>query len=293
MSVRYPKRKRAVVKYTEPADEIDGLDDVDGGAAKNADDPNDADATDDEHENGSGPRKKAKTKKRVSPKKKASPPRPKPFPFMSLPPELRNKIYKLVLVDPNGVHISSWMSAYRRKARHVSPVNCGPSSSRVSTTILPAEWFRLEKGTPGAPLDYKPRLVPSLLTTCKAVYAEGAGMLWTQKFRFADMTAMYSFLMNLRPETKAMLRHMTVIYWNGTRTHRFMNMPAFHLLAGVTNLDRLVFIEGVANHPFRVARVPGADGDKQRATRTAEKFFKEAFPWLNAMVKERGADSVK
>ena len=91
MSVRYPKRKRAVIKYTEPDDEIEGLDDLDEDAAKSADDADDADATD-----GEGPRKKVcksrplmtpvtnsvQTKTKRTPHKKADPPRPKPFPFM-------------------------------------------------------------------------------------------------------------------------------------------------------------------------------------------------------------------
>ena len=50
------------------------------------------------------------------PAKRAKKSNSKTFPFLRLPPELRNRIYELALTDPHEVHIASTKGSYRRLA---------------------------------------------------------------------------------------------------------------------------------------------------------------------------------
>ncbi|OIW31431.1 hypothetical protein CONLIGDRAFT_631375 [Coniochaeta ligniaria NRRL 30616] len=271
---RYPKRKRPAVLYAEPQDD-EGL---------NLD--MDSDADNDEQ---FGARKKA----RKAPPKQKAVPRQKIFPFMSLPPELRNKIYELALIDPNGVHIRSVKGWYRPQVGHCSPQHCLPSPGYARFSSY--QWLRPDGAktgpTPsGVPVDYKPSLVPALLATCKTINAEAAPMFWGQPFYVADMTAMHAFLVRMSPVSMALMREVTIITWSASRTHKVMNMPTFGLLRGVVNLQRLTIFDTITNVSYRISR--GPDGDAERAKQVARKVWRDCFPWLEVMLDTGGIEAV-
>ncbi|KAH8908274.1 hypothetical protein BR93DRAFT_612209 [Coniochaeta sp. PMI_546] len=273
---RYPKRKRPAVIYAEPQDD-EGLD-----LELNSDDDNDERF---------GSRKKAR---KAPPKIKNAVPREKIFPFMSLPPELRNKIYELTLTDPNGIHIRSVKGWYRPQASHCSPQNCLPSPGYARFSNQ--QWLRPDGSksgpTPsGVPIDYKPTLVPALLVASKSINAEAASMFWGQPFYVADMTAMHTFLVRMRPASMALMRNITIISWCASRTHKTMNLPTFSLLRGALNLERLNIFDTIVHHPYRISR--GPDGDADRAKQVARKVWRDCFPWLEVMFDAGGVEALE
>lgn len=212
----------------------------------------------------------------------------------SLPPELRNKIYELALIDPNGIHIRTVKGWFRPRVRHCAPQMCLPVPGHAR--LANQQWLRPDGNVSaptasGVPVDYKPALVPALLATSKAISAEVASMFWGQPFYFADSTALHTFLISLRPSSKALLRDITLLSWGASRSHKFMNCPAFGQLRGALNLERFSILDYVYNHSYRTSR--GPEGDPERARQAARKLWMDCHPWLEAMIESRGIEALK
>lgn len=236
---RYPKRKRAAVSYGE-AD----LTDDDVFIAEEGEEIDD--------ESGARPNKKRKAAKKE--------PRQKPFPFLSLPPELRIKIYQEALTGSGRICIGNARRGLRRSCAGYA--GDGP-------------WTRP---------------ATNLLATSQAVYAEAAAVLYEQRFQFDDNRALLAFLSLLRPATTARLRDVAVATWNGGRTSSgSMIVPAMALLspAGAGGLRRLrVETELLLDRDW------GSWGFGTRgyalAALLARKVFRDCYPLLYAVRARRG-----
>lgn len=182
-------------------------------------------------------------------------PRQKPFPFLSLPPELRNKIYQEVLGEPDDIYIFNARRGLRR--------SCAASGAKC--------WA-------------------NLLATCQAVHAEAAAVLYGRRFRFEDNRALLSFLTLLRPPTAARLRDVAVAEWNSGRTFSSMNVPAMALLghAGGAGLCRLR-VETELLHA-RYYHYWGSGQSLQ--VLLARKVFRDCYPLLYAVQAQRGLAAV-
>ncbi|KAK6852118.1 hypothetical protein PG995_012243 [Apiospora arundinis] len=277
--VRYSKRKRTAVSYIEPDLNDETFMDVD----QEEQEEGAVDSDEDDGEFG----KRQKKRKRVA--KPKSQKKQKPFPFQSLPAELRNTIYALALTDPRGgVHLEAKSKAHRRIAKHCAPFSTYErwcSGSHVGP--------REGKGAWDPNGDY--RLSPALVAVSKEIYAEAAPMLYGgQRFVAQDGFALLAFLMGLRPETVARLRRVAVHYWADTRSHSSTNLPAVALLRDAgAGLDRLeIRTPFVGRHLYNSSYYrPNNKGPTPNRVRLARKIYRDCHPLLYAVMRARGLDA--
>ncbi|CAI6340964.1 unnamed protein product [Periconia digitata] len=234
-SIRRSKRKRPTVDYREQ----------DLSENENTQDPQDA-------EDGP-PHKKPQVKKPAKPL-----PKRKIFPFLQLPAEIRNQIYKLCLHDPVGVYLCPTTYAFRRtvnrvaEARYRAPHRTGGDDDPEK----PAETFET--------------LVPALLATNKQIYREGRQILYGNDFYMGDTLTMHSFLVDIGARAASLLKFVTLIHWaEGRGVNKAYNHAAFGALSAATNLERFNMVSHTSyrTHPKPVAI----------------QFYRDAFPWLEAV----------
>jgi hypothetical protein len=183
--------------------------------------------------------------KKVSKNKKArhTPPRQqieeKPFPFMELPPELRDMIYEMALTDVNGISIVSKSKAYRRTV--------------CRAPIYDSEWTGYSRrrnhtyGTKRPILDdgreelapQERSLVPNILAVSKQIYKEAIGILYGQDFVIEDTDALHRFLAIIGLRNQQRLLSLDVNSFCEGRNKKIINHCAFMSLAGATNLKSL------------------------------------------------------
>ncbi|KAK3111505.1 hypothetical protein LTR53_013186 [Teratosphaeriaceae sp. CCFEE 6253] len=235
------KRKRAQVSYFEQeADELDALLGV-------PDDSTAVDSDDSDSDLSFGSvkfahaienrraAKKAKTSASVTSKpKKAG----KPFPFLMLPPELRDYIYELALVDQADLTLVSKTKKY-----------VASKSSQSQS-----------QSTGGEPAHTE--LIPALLAVNKQIHAEGIGYLYQQPIVLEDTYALHSFLAALGGN-RTQVTDLTVKGWGVSRgAHKAMNFSGLTLLSDCTNLKSLVLdcTIGWVRNPKGLARQVYRDG---------------------------------
>lgn len=189
-------------------------------------------------------------------------PRQKPFPLLSLPPELRNRIYQEALGGPDGIYICNTRRGFRR--------SCAGSTDARSFTPP----------------------TTNLLATSQAVYAEAAAVMYGQRLRFEDNRVLLTFLSLLRPATAARLRDVAVADWNSGRTFSCMNVPAMALLSHASAGLRRLHVET----ELLRARYYGYWGSHPRAqplyVLLARKVFRDCYPLLYAIQAQRGLAAV-
>ncbi|KAK5113035.1 hypothetical protein LTR85_011057 [Meristemomyces frigidus] len=269
------KRKRAQVSYLDEDEELDDLLGVREDTAVTQEPDDDAD--DDDVTYGSrkvsltlvptfdisltslqkvkksSMRKKAKTSSGSKPAKDQ-----KPFPFMSLPAELRDQIYELALVDPSGVSLVSKTKSYRRTVIRAVILEYGDTHyyGRRRRRRIDQQSQSTQSE------DAHNTLVPALLAVSKQVHSEGLGYLYQQPIVLQDTHALHSFL-SVIGSMRSRVTHLTVEGWGGGRgTNHAMNFCAFPLLGLCTNLQTL-FLDcniGWLRNPRGLARQMFRDG---------------------------------
>ncbi|SLM37298.1 hypothetical protein LPUS_07087 [Lasallia pustulata] len=109
-------------------------------------------------------------------------PRASPFPFLSLPPELRNKVYFHLLHFTKPIHSDrTGNREFCHRPRKSSNAGC------------------------------------ALIRTCKIIAVEATSVLYrSNKFRFSNRTypyfdiGIYAFLRSIGPDNRAMIRHLII-----------------------------------------------------------------------------------
>jgi hypothetical protein len=195
----------------------------------------------------------------------------KPFAFLSLPSELRNKIYSLALEDPDGMVMGEGWRAHRRVPKRCTHISYGAQNRY-------ADWNRETPCT----------LLPSLLAVSKQIYAEAAAILYSQPLHFTCTTALHSFLAPLSNQTASLVRSITLheyeTYGRGVR--KAMNVSALTLLSKCTNLN-LLRIEGF-NHYRHHGRssIPRQSGEYE-GKGIAQQIYRDAAFWFDAIGAEK------
>ncbi|KER00706.1 hypothetical protein AUEXF2481DRAFT_24999 [Aureobasidium subglaciale EXF-2481] len=239
-------RKRARVSYVEPA-EFDIESDADSGY--NSDSSVEW-----------GPRSNAKQTKTKS-HRKEKPTKPvKPFPFLSLPTELRNKIYFLALEDPNGMVLGEGWRAHRRVPVRTQHFGHGNKDLYAGlSNLTPSE--PLPDGTLPDSKESQRTLIPSILAVNKQIYAEAAAILYAQPLHFINTVALHSFLAPMSDQTASLIRNITVHTYEtwGRGVRKAMNVSALTLLRSCKNIEHLR-IEAFHHYYFSSSMSPRESG---------------------------------
>ncbi|KAK7192046.1 hypothetical protein PSPO01_01618 [Paraphaeosphaeria sporulosa] len=289
--VRASKRKRAQVNYyEEPAsdDEVPDIPDVD-----------------EEQEEEANVKKSSRAKVRAlhllqsfvrsttpvyahtSQKRKITSSKPLPkkkiFPFLRLPAEIRNEIYSYCLHDPAGIYLFSTTQKFRRTVCRGSERSfLGPAADPP----LPRSSMQLDDGNfsddekartfhRDPPCDSFRPFAPALLAVCKQINIEARPILYAHQFFVEDTLALHSFLVDLGPRAAGYLKNITLGEWGfGRGVHKAYNHACFTALSAATNLERFTF-HGILSW----SQAPKAG---------ATIFYRDAFPWLEAVGAAKG-----
>jgi hypothetical protein len=117
-------------------------------------------------------------------------------------------------------------------------------------------------------------LVPALLAVCKQINTEGRDLLYGNHFYFTDPLALHSFMVDIGPGPALHLKHISLVNWSDGRGHRSYNHTCFTALMTATNLESF----NTHGHPS------GGNTPKLIATQ----IYRDAFPWLEAVGREKG-----
>jgi len=159
---------------------------------------------------------------------------------MELPPELRDMIYEMALIDEDGISIVAKTKAYRRTVyRAIIHDELGHRSRRRGSTRRTTE----DGGKDSVPK----KLVPNLLAVSKQIYNETVNILYGQEFTFQDTDALHRFLGIIGLQNQQRLHHINLNSFCTSRNMKAINHCAFMTLAGATNLKTLV----LNNYQFR------------------------------------------
>ncbi|CAD0109083.1 unnamed protein product [Aureobasidium uvarum] len=215
----------------------------------------------------------------------------KPFPFLSLPTELRNKIYLLALQDPDGMVLNEGWRAYRRVPQRGQYHRYNNNNDRYDglanlnfTRNVDSQGNRLPDSTVCT-------LLPSLLAVSKQIYAEAAAILYAQPLHFENTTALHSFLAPLSSQTASLIRSITIHTYEtwGRGIRKAMNVSALTLLRSCSNLQMLR-IEAFDhyNHWGRYGARPSAqEAGKREGSRIAQQIYRDAAFWLDTIDAEK------
>jgi hypothetical protein len=258
-------RKRARVSYAEPT-ESDIESDADSGYNSDA-----------SVEWGSKEKQpKAKRARKEKPVK--------PFPFLSLPSELRNRIYFLALEDPDGMVMDEGWRAHRRVPKRSqydsSNKNRYPGVENLSHS---------PRCYPTSKWSSPHTLSPSLLAVSKQIYAEAAAILYSQPLHFTCATALHSFLAPLSNETASLIHSMSLqayeTYNRGVR--RAMVVSALTLLPKCTNL-KTMRLEAFDHYFHNGTNWPTPQkAGKFEGQGIARQLYRDAAFWFDAVGAEK------
>ncbi|KAH7384341.1 hypothetical protein DE146DRAFT_223234 [Phaeosphaeria sp. MPI-PUGE-AT-0046c] len=209
-------------------------------------------------------------------KRKAVAPKPLPktriFPFLDLPGEIKNMIYSYALTDPYGINLVGTFKHRRRTVERVSAeLHDNISHGNNWSTARLNGGLREQYEAPAT-------LAPALLLVNKQIYQEARDILYNNEFIFGDSFTLYNFMLNLSPTGAKQLKHLRIKEWCYGRGMKGYNHSCFAALVQATNIKT-----------FRVDRLSGWSRDVKGH---ASKFYRDAFPWLEAVgAAKRKADA--
>ena len=110
----------------------------------------------------------------------------------------------------------------------------------------------------------------------KQIHAEARAILYANEFVFADTFALYNFMINFGPTAAAKeLKKIRLLRWGHGRAMSMYNHACFAVLAWAENLTSF-HVDASANGYYRSTKS------------AAEKFYRDAFPWLEAVARRSG-----
>ena len=189
---------------------------------------------------------------------------------MRLPPELRNQIYNLALVDENGIYLVSKTKRYRRTVER--SVTFITRQSEILSRVYSNSQSQSSEHTAAPALL---SLAPNLLLLNHAIHAETQPILYADNsFLIADTTAMHAFLANIGPKNRANITDLTIGEWGYSGAHKALNHPALTMLVDAVNLRRL-------NLECHITRW-------SNPKRRARQLYRAGFHWLEAVGAGKG-----
>ncbi|KAL8647402.1 MAG: hypothetical protein Q9226_006444 [Calogaya cf. arnoldii] len=193
-------------------------------------------------------------------------PKKKIFPFLSLPAELKNKIYSYALTSDDAIHL---ISKRRNQFRHTVALGDTDSFGKDSRR---GSYGYMRSNT--NPVIRKPPLVPQLLALNQQIHDETQPILYGANiFAVEDMKALHTFLAEIGPKNCAVLQQISIKQLGHSRTTSSMAYPAFVLLANAVNLTRLEMDCAISwGEGHRIGRA----------------FWREAHHWMESVGRHEG-----
>ncbi|KAE9972861.1 hypothetical protein EG328_004738 [Venturia inaequalis] len=140
----------------------------------------------------------------------------RPFPFLRLPAELRNRIYKFSLETDDELLITDTLQKKPRR--------------RVACRY----YHRYEKALKNHKVDVN----VNILRVCKQIHVEAVGILYAQPIKFMSLDGMFYFLSQIGKNNMESLRQIEIETMSMGREGQ-MTEPAFTALINAKNLDLL------------------------------------------------------
>ncbi|KAF2997142.1 hypothetical protein E8E13_005079 [Curvularia kusanoi] len=193
-------------------------------------------------------------------------PKRKIFPFLELPAEIRNIIYSYALTDTSGINFVAVQRNRRRSVQRVSD----KTFNQISGNGMYYQSIRINDDADDQPA----ALVPSLLAVNKQIHREGCDMLYSNELVFADSIALYAFMINAGPAGASHIKKIRLNGWGYGRTSKAYNNACFAVLIWATNLEKF--------------RVDSLAVYWRRVRGSAQQFYRDAFPWLEAVGSAKG-----
>ncbi|KAM3416706.1 hypothetical protein BST61_g8297 [Cercospora zeina] len=264
------KRKRSHISYVEEY-YLDEEDDVEAADIDLTDHIDDAESEDD---GTYGEKHTSKTKKARVVKGSAEArenKKTKPFRFLDLSAELRNRVYEFALTEPNGLTLVARTKKYRRCVVR-GPIDVAETDRHYGKKYRYRyhEWSRSWASEQDNDDDDESEeysgdrlLVPNLLAVNKQIHEEATSYLYKQEMILEDTNALHIFLASIGPSNRELLTEVTLRGWGvGKGTMKGYNFAALTMLQGCTNLQTLLFecsLDGY-REPVGLARQIYRDG---------------------------------
>lgn len=240
-------------------------------------------------------------KQKVTKKQVKRLPKNKIFPFLSLPPELRNKIYEECLLDASynldgeevpGMWLGNKQQAYRRGVERLipEPADWDDEDRTHSICCSRGYWHHQRNQDQDRDDIEQPEraMNVNLLATCKQINSEANALFYGQRLIFTNYTALTGFVSGLTPKTASMLRHIEIRCYALSRTRKNMGFTAMSLLAakGAVNIKLLHLNCRIGwfglSHSRRDPPTEKAIADMLK--RVGRKVFRDVYPWLDAVM---------
>lgn len=251
-----PNRKRKTTSYYPTDSEASDIEAVEAEDTEEAEDSGLG--------TGTTPQNK-KVKLSAAPQPTKPLPKKKIFPFASLPPELKNKIYGYVLTSEHEVPIIWKLRQYR----HIAALG---DTESFQSFLRRGRYNYLAKPTKQIET---PSFGPNILRLNRQIYAETLPILYgANTFAFEDSRAMLAFCACIGPTNCALLRQLTLKHMGYSKGTKSLNNPAFAQLASAVNLTRLSMQCSIHY--------------SGRGEQIARQFYRDAHHWLEAVATNKG-----
>jgi len=187
------------------------------------------------------------------------------FPFLSLPAELRNQIYELALVNPQGHYL---VAKRRNKMRTVRAAAHGTHTYNSRHTRH--QRLRSHKA------DLPSRLAYGLFAVNRQINEEACTLVYPKPFVLESSTALHTFLVVIGAKNRGLLTDIGLQDWGGRSRSWNTLFPAFSMMSmGCDNICRLHFTASIWAATF--------------PAKMADEFYREAQPWLLTLIKIKGS----
>ncbi|CAK1364700.1 unnamed protein product [Cercospora beticola] len=242
-ALRTSSRKRPHISYIE--DEHFDEDGIDADETTQTEDIYDYE---DEDDGTYGKKRTSKTKRAKVARAFAKPRKDKkvkPFRFLDLSAELRNRIYEFALVEPSELTLVARTKNYRRGIVR-GAIDVAETSRHYGKKYRYRYYdWRIEghdKDESEEPKNDERSLVPNLLAVNRQIREEASSYLYKQELILEDTNALHIFLACIGPSNRELLTDVTIRGWGvGRGTMKGYNFSALTMLQGCTNLQSLRF----------------------------------------------------
>lgn len=227
--------------------------------------------------------RKATAKRPLQKPKVQALPKKKVFPFLSLPPEIRNYIYSLALDDTQEKWLVSCTRHYRRGVRRATIHEYKYNFSADGNYYFYNGRLNHSSLDDDEDVDYDEprRLCPALLALNRQLYNEAASLLYTNTFVVEDTVALHAFLLNIGPSKRNFIEKIIIKGYGRTKAHKVYNHPALSLLKGLPNLKEVVF-------DCAITWAFGHQTGQKGIVLIARQLYRDGFAWLHHVSGAKG-----